>query len=340
LPWSKDILKIGIFLLILLLSCTKDEVLPDQNFGFETPKGFPEMEVPADNDLTEERWLLGKKLFYEPMLSRDSSISCGSCHLASNAFSDILANSLGVNGAENARNSPSLANIGYHPYFMREGGVPTLEQQVLVPIQEHTEMDFNIVAAAERLKDIGEYNAMSMQAYGREMDFYVITRSIACFERTLVSGNSEYDQYEYQGNSSALTAMQKKGMDLFFSQRTQCSSCHGGFNFTDYGFENNGLYENYIDQGRFILSADIADSEKFKIPSLRNVELTAPYMHDGSFQTLEEVIDHYNSGGANNPNKSDLLQSLNLTQTEKQELLAFLKSLTDYEFVNNPEFQN
>lgn len=335
---SKYILSLGLFFLWILLSCSKGE-LPKE-FSFDTPNGFPEMVIPSDNQITEARWLLGKKLFFDEKLSRDSSISCASCHLPSNAFSDVVAQSLGVDGAVGKRNSPSIANVGYHPYFMREGGVATLEQQVLVPIQEHTEMDFNIVAAAERLNGLEEYIAMSNEAYGRDIDYFVIARAISSFERTLVSGNSAYDKFEFQENSNALTTMQKNGKDLFFSQRTQCSTCHSGFNFTDYGFENNGLYENYIDKGRYILTNDLADSEKFKTPSLRNVELTAPYMHDGSIQTLEEVVEHYNSGGAINPNKSPLIQSLNLTEVEKNELVSFLKSLTDYEFINNPKFQN
>lgn len=334
----KYILSAGFLLLWVFSSCDKDELQND--FSFDTPLGFPEMDLPSDNELTEARWLLGKKLFFETKLSRDSSISCASCHHPGNSFSDVVALSLGVDGALGFRNSPSLANVGYHPYFMREGGVATLEQQVLVPIQEHTEMDFNIIAAAERLASMAEYNTMSLEAYGRDFDYYVIPRAIACFERTLVSGDSPYDKYAFQDKQNALTTMEKNGKDLFFSQRTQCASCHAGFNFTNYGFENNGLYANYIDQGRFILTGDIADAEKFKVPSLRNVELTSPFMHDGSIQTLEEVVEHYNSGGASNPNKSNLIQALSLTETEQLELVAFLKSLTDYEFINNPKFQN
>ena len=278
-------------------------------------------------------------MFYDPLLSRDSSISCGSCHLAANAFSDNVKFSTGVDGLQGTRNSPSLANIGYHPYFMREGGVPTLEQQVLVPIQEHVEMDFNLVAAAGRVAQIEAYNNISQKAYGRDIDYYVITRAIACFERTLISGNSRYDKFTYQGLTSSLTEMEVRGKELFFSNKTKCSTCHSDFNFTNYGFANNGLYETYQDEGRYILTGDPMDFSKFKVPSLRNVALTAPYMHDGSINTLTEVVEHYNGGGANNPNKDSSIQALNLSESEKQELVAFLKALTDYEFISDTRFQ-
>lgn len=304
----------------------------------EIPKGFPEVDAPEGNEFTQARWDLGKKLFFDPILSADSSISCASCHHPQLAFSDNLPFSLGVEGAIGTRNSPTLANVAYHPYFTREGGVPTLEMQTLVPIQEHNEFNFNILLIAERLKQNAEYVVMSKEAYDREPDAFVITRSLACFERSLLSGYSSYDQYVNYGKTDALSEAAINGMNLFFGERTHCSSCHSGFNFTNYAFENNGLYENYTDEGRFRLTSKEADRALFKVASLRNIELTAPYMHDGSMNTLEEVIAHYQSGGKNHPHKSDLLKPLNLTETEQQELIAFLKSLTDEEFVNNPLF--
>lgn len=305
----------------------------------EIPEGFPEMEIPAENEFTQARWELGKKLFYDPVLSIDSSISCGSCHKQALAFADDVPFSDGVMGRPGTRNSPSLANIGYHPYFTREGGVPTLEMQILVPIQEHNEFDFNIVLLGERLKRDSLYVRMSREAYGREPGPFVITRAIANFERSLMSGNSPYDRFYYQGDEKALTKAERAGMDLFFSERLGCSSCHGGFNFTNYAFENNGLYEDYADPGRFRLTNDPADSARFKVPSLRNIGLTAPYMHDGSFATLKAVIDHYQSGGKNHPHKSENIQSFSLSTKEKEQLIAFLHSLTDFEFIDNEMFR-
>ncbi len=306
----------------------------------EIPKGFPEMEFPEGNEFTMARWELGKKLFYDPVLSLDSSLSCASCHKQALAFADDVAFSDGVMGRAGTRNSPTLANIGYHPFFTREGGVPSLEMQILVPIQEHNEFAFNIVYIAERLNRDSDYVKMSQEAYGRLPDPFVITRSIACFERSLISGNSPYDRYEFQGDDKALDKDEKAGMELFFSEKTACGSCHGGFNFTHYAFENNGLYKNYPDPGRFRLTGDPADSARFKVPSLRNIALTAPYMHDGSLADLEAVLDHYQSGGQGHTNQSEKVRPFTLTEKEKRQLLAFLNSLTDQDFLTNEAYKS
>ncbi len=303
------------------------------------PAGFPSPEFPGGNELTAARWALGKKLFYDSVLSRDSSISCASCHNAAHAFSDTVTFSPGVDGLPGTRNAPTLANIAYHPYYTREGGVPTLEMQILVPIQEHNEFDFNILLIAERLARDTAYARMAREAYDRTPDAFVITRSIACFERTLISGESRFDQFASQGKTTALNAAEKRGMDLFLSDKTNCAQCHKGFNFTNYTFENNGLYTDYPDPGRFRLTELESDRARFKVPTLRNVALTAPYMHDGSLLTLESVVDHYNSGGQPHPNKSILIHPLGLTASEKADLVAFLRSLTDEQFANNPKFR-
>jgi len=266
--------------------------------------------------------------------------SCGSCHAAYLAFSDSTAVSLGIEGRLGSRNSPTLANVVYQKKLLREGGVPTLEMQILVPIQEHNEFDFNILLVAERLNRMPEYVTMAKKAYGRTPDAFVITRSIAAFERTLLSGDSPYDQYSFQGNASALSATQKRGFELFQSERLNCSACHEGFLFTNQDFMNNGLYEVYPDSGRIRLTGLESDRAVFKVPSLRNIALTAPYMHDGSLPTLEAVIDHYQTGGKAHPNKSPLLKSFTLTAQERADLIAFLHSLSDHKFINNPEFRN
>ena len=328
-------------LIVLLIACSEDTDVNEPLYFFdlmEIPKGFPSVDIPTDNEFTRARWELGKKLFFDPIMSVDSSISCASCHQPSLAFSDDVAMSLGVEQRLGTRNSPSLANIAYHPYFTREGGVPTLEMQILVPIQEHNEFDFNILLIAERLQRHSEYTTMAAEAYNRVPDAFVITRALANFERTLISGYSRYDQF-VNYNKSTLTDKEIHGMNLFFSDKTKCSTCHSDFNFTNYAFENNGLYEVYPDVGRFRLTNNPTDSALFKVPSLRNIELTAPYMHDGSVLTLEDVVNHYNSGGKNHVHKSNLIQPLGLTEVEKQALVAFLKTLTDQSFVNNPLFK-
>lgn len=334
------IVSIGLSLVLGLGTGCKKTPAPESQLhpAQALPVGFPEMQYPQGNEFTEARWKLGKKLFFDNILSIDSSINCGSCHKPHLAFSDDQAISLGVEGRLGTRNAPSLANVGYHPYLLREGGVPTLEMQVLVPIQEENEFDHNIVEIAKLLEQDETYVAMSKEAYDREPDHYVITRALGVFERTLISGNSAYDQYTFQGNKSALNDSEIRGMNLFFSSKTNCSSCHSGFNFTNYSFENNGLYEQYSDIGRMRVSGDPADESLFKVPSLRNVGVTPPYMHDGSVQTLEEVIEHYDQGGLNHPHKSNLIQPLNLTNQEKTDLIAFLHSLTDHSFIKNNIF--
>lgn len=336
--------KNGIFFILIVsfLACQKEKQEPapiEPEPLLVVPPGFPSPVFPAGNELTPARWALGKKLFYDPVLSRDSTLSCASCHHAAKAFSDTVAFSPGVGGLPGTRNAPTLANVAYQPYYLREGGVPTLEMQILVPIQEHNEFDFNILLIAERLGCDTAYVRMSREAYDRDPDPFVITRSIACFERTFISGQSRYDQYVFQGKNTVLTAAEKRGMDLFFSQKTDCSRCHAGFNFTNYAFENNGLYADYPDPGRYRLTGLESDRARFKIPTLRNAALTAPYMHDGSLQTLEAVVEHYNSGGKQHLNKNALIRPLGLTAVEKADLAAFLRSLTDESFVNNPKFR-
>ena len=326
----------------LLISCSQDDVVP-QTLTIQDimviPLGLPTVTTPEDNGLTVERWLLGKKLFFDPRMSSDHTISCASCHQPSLAFGDDLPHSPGVEGRPGTRNSPSLANVAYHPYFTREGGVPTLEMQVLVPIQEHNEFDHNIVLLAEQLSQDQHYTSMAMTAYQRPIDPFVITRALAAFERTLISGNSRYDRYEFQGDEAAFSQEEIEGKNLFFGDRTNCSKCHSGFNFTNYAFENNGLYEVYEDAGRMRLTGEEEDRARFKVPSLRNVALTSPYMHDGSVSSLAEVVAHYSSGGKGHPHQSQHIAPLSLTPTEKSALVAFLQSLTDSSFITNPIFQ-
>jgi cytochrome c peroxidase len=339
----KKIIFLFIASLIFLMACQKEQELitcQTEEKILVIPEGFPEPIFPTDNEFTKARWDLGKKLFFDPVLSRDSSISCASCHFSEKAFSDTVAFSLGVDQAIGTRNAPTLANLAYHPYFTREGGIPTLEMQILVPIQEHNEFDFNIVLIVEKLQKDSTYQKMSRVAYHRgEMDAFVLTRAISTFERSLLSGNSRYDEFFFQNKNNALAEAEIRGMDLFFGEKTGCSNCHNDFNFTNYAFENNGLYKNYPDPGRFRLTGEVSDSAKFKVPTLRNIELTAPYMHDGSIETLEEIIMHYESGGKNHPNKSEMIEPFVLTETERDDLVLFLKTLTDESFINNPLFK-
>lgn len=327
---------------LFLFSCRKDkseDLSLNQPYLLQYPEGFEPMNIPEGNELTNLRISLGKKLFFDKRLSKDSTVSCGSCHFQQHAFADFNKLSTGIENRKGFRNSPTLANLGYHPYFFFDGGVPTLELQILAPIEDVNEMNFSVPGVVERLKNDTEIQQLSQLAYGRNFDPFVLTRSIAAFERTMISGNSRFDQYYYQGKSSALNDSEIRGMNLFFSNKTNCSTCHSGFNFTNYEFKNIGLYEIYADSGRTRISLNPADRGKFKTPTLRNIAVTAPYMHDGSLNTLEEVVEHFNSGGKNHENKDALVKPLNLTSTEKTDLVNFLKALTDEEFLKNPFFK-
>lgn len=321
--------------MLFVVSCKKEDTMvreiSDGNkvISLTIPKGFPYPTIPDDNLPTKNRIALGKRLFLDSILSRDHTISCGSCHFENKYFTDNLKVSTGIENRQGDRNAPTLINVAYHPYFFWDGGNPTLEQQVLGPIGNPKEMDFDVNKIVERLNLHSEYPSLFRQAYGKDPSVYTLTRAIACYERTLISGNSRYDDYVQKGDTTALTTSEKNGMNLFFGEKGECFHCHGGFNFTDNSFRNNGLYLSYADSGRARITLVVSDVGKFKVPSLRNIDKTAPYMHDGSMTTLEEVVNHYNSGGKNHPNKSPIIGSLNLTVAEKADLVNFLKSLTD-----------
>jgi cytochrome c peroxidase len=212
---------------------------------------------------------------------------------------------------------------------MWDGGVPTLEQQVLAPVSNPLEMDFDINKVVARLLMHKAYPDLFRRAYGLPPSVYTLTRAIACYERTLLSKACRYDRYLYDNDTSVLTASEKRGMRLFFGERGECFHCHGEYYLTDNSFKNNGLYLKYPDSGRARITLKSEDIGKFRVPSLRNVARTAPYMHDGSLPTLEAVVDHYDHGGKAHPNKSGLLKPMHLTPDEKQDLVSFLKSLTD-----------
>ena len=288
--------------------------------------------------MTVEAVELGKRLFFDPLLSDDYSVSCASCHLPEYAFADTVPVSAGVHeDRPGKRNSPSLANVGYLKALFSEGGVPSLELQVLAPLGERSEMDLQIRDAVARMKEDSGYVQLSRIAYEREPDPWVITHALAAFERTLISGNSPFDQYFYQGQEEAISQAAKNGWKRF--QALNCNACHTPPLFTNQGFFNIGLYEEYADTGRGRLHDDPKDVGKFKVPSLRNVALTAPYMHDGSLKNLDEVLAHFASGGKDHPNKSALIRGFELEEQAKDELIAFLESLTDESFVNNREYR-
>ncbi|MFK7757800.1 MAG: cytochrome-c peroxidase [Flavobacteriales bacterium] len=335
-------LTITIALIFLLVySCKKANSVHgediDRPISLELPDHFPPVIFPEDNALTEKRIELGRRLFYDTRLSRDNSLSCASCHLQEASFTDQLNVSEGIEGRLSHRNAPTLGNVAYQSRLFVEGGVPNLEIQVLSPIGDPNEFDHDVNIIEADLKADPLLNSLSQTAYNRNIDMYVVTRAIASFERTMITGNSKYDHFLL--GQAQLTSHEELGRSLFFGSELNCSTCHDGHNFTDGNYHNIGLYEEYEDEGRFRITNDESDKGKMKTPSLRNVELTAPYMHNGSIETLDQVLEHFISGGENHTNKSHLVVPLNLSAAEKSALLAFLKTLTDYEFINNPKFQ-
>lgn len=285
-------------------------------------------EIPDDNILTTARVELGKHLFFEKRLSYDGSISCGSCHVKTNAYADNKAKTRGVHGRTSQRNVPTLINVAYQQRLFMEGGVKSLEAQIISPFLNENEMNFSVNKALARIRTDSAYIDLAMAAYGDTLDAYMIARAIASYERTLLSTGSKYDDY-ISGDSTALSTEAVRGMKIFFSDRAKCSSCHSGFLFTDQQYYNIGLDTVNTDEGRGRITLDSTDIGKFKTPSLRNISLTAPYMHDGSMRTLPEVIQHYNTGGKSNRNKDPRIDSLGLSQAEINALVLFLNSLTD-----------
>lgn len=293
----------------------------------------PTVIFPADNPLTDASVELGGALFFETLLSKDSTISCQSCHLNTEAFADHLPLGEGIKGRHVTRNTPTLMNIGLHPYFMADGRFETLEEQVLGPINEHREFDMSPEEVVERLKTVPLYNELSQKAYGQELSIEVVQKALANFERIIVSDNSKFDQFK-RGDTK-LSVSELNGWDLFNSNELNCIKCHGGYNFTYYSFENNGLYESYQDSGLAQVTKLPTDLSKFKVPTLRNIAITYPYMHDGSIYSLEEVIEHYASGGKGHASKSSLINGFEISSAEKEDLIAFLKTLTEIRLLNN-----
>ena len=288
-----------------------------------------------NNRTVKEKIALGKALFFDKRLSINETVSCANCHVPRFAFTDQKKVSEGVFGRMTTRNSPSILNAGYLPTVMFDGHIEALEKQVIVPIQEHTEMAMDMLTLIKKLRAVPEYQAAAKEIFQRDFDPFVLTRSIAAFERSLISMNSRFDQFYYQNKKNALTQSEVKGWKLF-SEKLYCIKCHPAPYFTTYKTENNGLYVNYEleeDKGRFRIHNDTNEIGFFKIPSLRNIELTYPYMHDGSIKTIEEVIYHYINGGKRDKRQSKLIVPFKLKNKEISELKAFLFSLTDTSFL-------
>jgi cytochrome c peroxidase len=348
-----------------------------RSFAWHLPPGFPQPKVPADNPMSDEKVDLGRHLFYDKRLSGNGTFSCASCHQQARGFADTLARAVGSTGQMHPRNSMGLTNVAYSPVLTWANSLQrALETQALGPMFGEKPVELGLAGKEKeliaRLDADPRYRQMFAQAFPGDTggtSLLEVTRAIAAFERTLISGDSPFDRAS-RGDSAAMTAGARRGQQLFFSERLECIHCHGGLNFTgttDYvgkgfaeiEFHNTGLYNvdgkgSYPvgNQGLKDVTGRAADMGRFKAPSLRNVAVTAPYMHDGSIRTLDGVIAHYMAGGrtisegaakgvgSTNPYKSGFVKGFTLSQRERRDLVAFLLSLTDSTFLTDPRFAN
>lgn len=310
--------------------------------------------IPADNPLTVDGVELGRRLFYDPILSADSSVSCASCHSPALGFADGQAFSTGIAGERTRRSSMPLINLAFNPNgFFWDGRSPSLEDQALHPVEDRIEMDEDWNNVMNKLRRHPEYPRWFRRAFGierkSEMNRGLAVKAIAQFERILISQDSRFDRVVNR-NEGWLTDSEQRGKDLFYVELNAldhpgCSHCHGGVHFTDFSFRNNGIdsvatLNDFGDRGLGGFTGRPFDNGRFKVPTLRNIALTAPYMHDGRFQTLEEVLDHYKTGGHGVENEDPNIIPFTLTDRQKQDMIAFLRTLTDTSFVNNPAFAN
>jgi cytochrome c peroxidase len=333
--------------------------------GFSAPFVFGRFQVPADNPLTEEAVELGRRLFYDPRLSATGTVSCSTCHIQRLAFTDGRTTSVGVSGRPLAFNSMSLANLMWGPqHFFWNGRAATLEEQALIPIQHADEMAQDLGRLVAELAADASYRELFETAYG-ETSPAAIARALASFQRTLISSNSRYDQF-LRGEIT-LDVEEELGRKLFMAhpdvkvslRGANCIDCHSQFLISGFsarydGFSNNGLDdEEHLQPGLSAVTGNPAHRGLFKVPSLRNIAITGPYMHDGRFTTLEEVLDHYDRGIKNSSTLSPLIVeadnrgaaaegriSLHLTAGEKAAIIAFLHTLTDQDFVTAERFSD
>jgi cytochrome c peroxidase len=349
---------------------------PGQPYAWNLPSGLPKPVVPANNPITAAKVELGRHLFYEKRLSITGEYSCASCHEQKRAFTDGKPVGIGATGESHPRNSMSLANIAYNSVLTWANPLMTrLETQALVPMFGEHPVELGMVGKEDQiltaLHQDPTYQQLFAAAFGAgdsAINLSNVTKGLASFERSLISFNSPYDRYRFGGDRRAISTSAQRGERLFHSERLECFHCHGGFNFSDsvkherlafteIAFHNTGLYNldgkgayPSDNTGVYEITHRPSDMGRFKAPTLRNIALTAPYMHDGSVATLKDAIAHYRVGGRTlksgeyagmgnkNPLKSHFISGFDISEAEQQDLLTFLNSLTDESFINNPAF--
>ena len=325
--------------------CDNCEVAVTNPVNLEYPSSFPIPIIPESNPLTQEGVTLGRHLFYDPILSSDNTISCASCHKQEHAFGDNTQYSFGVDQVMGHRNTPTIMNAAFQPEFDWDGKSNSLEDQAVRPIFNDIELhNNNWSEVINRLQMSDLYPDLFCAAFGTmEVDSSHVLMALAQFERTLISYNSKFDKWFI--GEAALSNEEILGFDIYNSERGDCFHCHPIGLFTDHISHNTGLDPiPFPDPGRYEVTQNALDEGAFKSPSIRNIEYSAPYMHDGRFSTLDEVIEHYNFGGHDSPTIDPLMKyvgvGLFLSPDEKNALKAFLLTLSDETFINNPNFSN
>ena len=292
--------------------------------GPKIPPGLKPLSIPKDNPHTAAKVELGKQLYFDPRLSRDNTVSCASCHDPKKGWSNGEAFATGVRGQVGGRSAPTIVNSAYQVLQFWDGRAEHLEGQALGPVQNPIEMDLSLEEVVAKLNKIDGYREQFQKVFGTDVTAPNIAKAIAAFERTVLSGDAPYDRFKAD-DKSALSEQAQRGMKVFFN-KANCSACHGGPNFTDGAFHNIGVgMENEKpDLGRYEISKQIGDKGSFKTPTLREIARTAPYMHDGRFKTLEEVVDYYVKGGHPNPQLDEEIFPLKLTAEDRADLVKFL----------------
>ncbi|MBQ12551.1 MAG: cytochrome-c peroxidase [Planctomyces sp.] len=324
---------VGVFGVSVL--CLAAVVAADKEDEPKVPFGLPPVTFPDDNPYSSDKVELGKLLYFDKRLSSDDTVSCATCHSPSKGFTDGAPVSTGIKGQKGGRSAPTVINRAYSTQQFWDGRAPSLEAQAIGPIANPIEMT-NLKsekaahgAVVDRLKKIKGYQSRFKTVFGAtDITIDHVGKAIATFERTVLSGNAPYDRF-VAGDKKALSKSAKRGFDIFF-KKAACDSCHLGFNFTDGSYENVGIGMDKPkpDLGRFVVTGKKSDRGSFKTPTLREIEHTGPYMHDGRFKTLEAVVEHYDGGGVKNPNLDRRIKPLKLSKREKKDLVSFLKALS------------
>ena len=331
--------------MIICASCSDDDemTVPVYRYEFRIPDNFPQPTYTFDNNpVTKEGFELGKALFYDPILSKDGSVSCNNCHIQATAFADSPVHplSVGVDNRLGIRNAPSLTNMAFFPEYFWDGGVTHLDFVPVNAIEAEFELGETVENVVAKLNAREKYRDLFRDAFGiEEVTLPYTLYALSQFTNMMVSANSKYDRH-VRDEGESLTALELEGMNKF---RDKCGTCHSGELFTDFSYRNNGLDSTFADTGRHRITALNSDIGKFRVPSLRNIALTSPYMHNARFNTLEEVLDHYDKGMVYHETLDDSFINqdglgIDLEEGDKEAIIAFLNTLTDFDFVQDTLF--